>query len=406
MRLRLFRIAFTATAAIGLTYAQPAETKTAEQVYKNITQLKGTPADQLGPAMQFIASSLGVDCAFCHVPGKFEADDKGAKKTARNMIAMTAAINKDAFGGRLQVTCFSCHRGAARPVAVPPVLETDGAPPKPPAPAPATSGAAAPTADEILAKYVSAVGGADAMHKVTSRVMKGSISAGGSDTPIDLFTKAPNKRVSISHMGNSDSYTAFDGAVGWMGNAGRPAREMSAPEAAAAGLDAEFYLALANQGTLSAVTPRPPRNRRRRGVRSVEWHGYRPPRRSPVLRKESGLLVRQVRFADTPVGRNPTQIDYADYRESDGVKVPFRWTLSRPNGRFTIQLSEVKAQRPHRRREIRQACRRREIAAAISPRRPRPSCAPCHDEISEPACPCRIAWTPTAPSFARPPVAR
>lgn len=345
MRQRVIRITFIATAAIGLASAQSAETKTAEQVYKNITHLKGTPADQLGPAMQFIASSLGVDCAFCHVPGKFEADDKGAKKTARNMIAMTAAINKDAFGGRLQVTCFSCHRGATHPVAVPPVLETDGAGPKPPTP-PAAPGAAAPTADEILAGYVSAVGGADAMHKVTSRSMKGSISAGGNDTPIDLFTKAPNKRVSISHIGNSDSYTAFDGTIGWMGNAGRPAREMSAPEAAAAGLDAEFYLPLRIKELYTQL--RRGRPETVAGAECEVLNGTAPGR--PAVRlyfsKESGLLVRQVRFADTPVGRNPTQIDYADYRDSDGVKVPFRWTLSRPNGRFTIQLSEVKANVP------------------------------------------------------------
>ena len=67
--------------------------KTAEEVYKNIVQLIGTPADQLMPAMQFMASSLGAECTFCHVAGKMEADDKGAKKTAREMIAMTAAIN-------------------------------------------------------------------------------------------------------------------------------------------------------------------------------------------------------------------------------------------------------------------------------------------------------------------------
>src|ERR1051326_3656195 len=92
--------------------------KPAEQVYKNIVELKGIPADQVGPAMQFIAASLGVNCEFCHVQGKFEADDKGAKKTARNMIAMQNMINKNSFGGRTQVTCNTCHRGAARPVAV------------------------------------------------------------------------------------------------------------------------------------------------------------------------------------------------------------------------------------------------------------------------------------------------
>jgi len=58
---------------------------------------------------------------------------------------------------------------------------------------------------------------------------------------------------------------------------------------------------------------------------------------------KSGLLVRLVRFADTPMGRNTTQIDYSDYRESGGIQVPFRWTLSRPVARFTIQLSEVKS---------------------------------------------------------------
>jgi hypothetical protein len=62
--------------------------------------------------------------------------------------------------------------------------------------------------------------------------------------------------------------------------------------------------------------------------------------------QSSGLLLRQVRYTDTPVGRNPTQIDYADYREVDGVKVPFRWTLARPNGRFTIQITELKQNVP------------------------------------------------------------
>ena len=69
-----------AALAIAVANGQTGEPKTAEQVYKNITHLKGTPADQLLPGMQFIASSLGVQCSFCHVDGKPEADDKGPKK--------------------------------------------------------------------------------------------------------------------------------------------------------------------------------------------------------------------------------------------------------------------------------------------------------------------------------------
>ena len=73
------------------------------------------------------------------------------------------------------------------------------------------------------------------------------------------------------------------------------------------------------------------------------------PGRPPVrlyFDKQSGLLTRLVRYAETPVGRNPTQIDYADYRDSAGVRIPYRWTLSRPNGRFTIQIKEVQANVP------------------------------------------------------------
>src|SRR5580700_6076655 len=170
----LYRALFVATVTFApIALAQhsldgPAtEAKTVEQVYKNIAQLKGTPAEQLMPAMQVISSSLGVDCSFCHVVGKAELDDKPAKKTARLMMAMVASINAGSFGGRQQVSCYSCHHGVANPANVPPVLETDavraGTNPAPPV-------GAAPTADDVIQKYVTAMGGAEAIRKITSRV--------------------------------------------------------------------------------------------------------------------------------------------------------------------------------------------------------------------------------------------
>jgi hypothetical protein len=266
-----------------------------------------------------------------------EADEKPAKKTAREMMAMTAAINKDAFRGQLQVTCFSCHRGAQRPVNTPPVMESDA--PARPALVPLAPPTGTATADQIVEKYVTALGGADAIRKVNSRIMKGTILAGGNETPIELFTKAPNKRMSIS---NGQSFTAFDGTAGWMGNTGRPARDMSATEAEAAGLDAEFSLAL----RVKEIFPQLRRGRPETigGVECETLNASRPGR--PPVRlwfdRNSGLLLRMVRYAETPMGRNATQIDYADYREIDGVKSPFRWTLSRMNGRFTIQVKEAK----------------------------------------------------------------
>jgi outer membrane lipoprotein-sorting protein len=57
--------------------------------------------------------------------------------------------------------------------------------------------------------------------------------------------------------------------------------------------------------------------------------------------KQSGLLIRMVRYAQSPLGRNPTQIDYSDYRNVAGVKLPFQWVSSTPTGRFTIHLESA-----------------------------------------------------------------
>jgi hypothetical protein len=334
----IFLLAVTALPIL----AQTAEVKTAEQVYKNITELKGTPADQLMPAMQFMSASLGYTCESCHVAGKFEADDKPAKKTARAMIAMTMSINKTAFHGQLQVSCYSCHRGAERPVSMPPVLETDIAPNADAHPATPATRTTPPSADSILEKYVSALGGAENIKKITSRVGQGTISVAGKETPIEVFTKAPNKRVTVTHNATGDSFTAFDGTAGWMGNTGRPAREMSAPESMASGLDAEFYLSLRMKEIFPQL--RAGRPDKIGETEAVSMTGVRPGQ--PPVRfffdANTGLLLRTIRYAETPVGRMPTQIDYLDYREIDGVKFPCRWTLSRANGRFTIQLKEVK----------------------------------------------------------------
>jgi photosynthetic reaction center cytochrome c subunit len=327
--------------------AQTVEVKTAEQVYKNITALKGTPADQLMPAMQFMSASLGVTCDTCHVAGKFDADDKRAKKTAREMIAMTMMINQKAFNAQLQVSCYSCHRGSERPVPMPSVMEADAAMAAPePRPAAPANLATPPTADAILDKYITVLGGADNIRKITSRAGKGTISVAGKESPVEVYTKAPNLRVTVTHNGGNASYTGFDGKAGWMGNTGRAPREMSPAESMASGLDAEFALALRMKEIFPQVRAGRPDKIGETPV--VSLTGTRPGQ--PPVRfffdANSGLLVRMVRSAETPVGRMPTQIDYSDYREIDGIQVPCRWTLSRPNGRFTIHLTDVKQNVP------------------------------------------------------------
>ena len=169
--------------------------------------------------------------------------------------------------------------------------------------------------------------------------MKGTIQTGGSETPIELFTKAPNKRMSISQR---PSYTAFDGTrVGWAVPGVRRAR-CRPSESDGGSIDAEFSLAL----RMKEIFPQLRRGRPETisGVECEVLNGTRPGQASGahVLRQELRAAGAADALRGDAGGPQPTQIDYADYREMDGVKSPLRWTLSRPNGRFTIQVKEAK----------------------------------------------------------------
>src|SRR5690242_11830922 len=204
--------------------------KLAEEEFKNIQALKGIPAEQVIPSMQFIAASLGVECEYCHVAHANEKDDKKTKLTARKMINMMMAINKENFEGHRVVTCYSCHRGSAEPVGTPIITDEEPRPRAEEGNKPGDAKPALPSGEELLDKYLAAIGGAEALHKITSRVQKGTLSAfGGQHFPMELYSKAPDKRVSIMHLQNGDSVTAFDGKQGWLSVPGR-VHMMSAAE--------------------------------------------------------------------------------------------------------------------------------------------------------------------------------
>ena len=328
--------------------------KQAEEQFKNIQVLKGVPADDIFPTMQFITASLGVECEFCHVHNAFEKDDKKNKQTARKMMEMMFAINKDNFEGHREVTCNSCHRGNAVPQAIPAVMteepkeEIKEAESKPMGggPAPEAKENTGPSGEQLIDKYVHAAGGAAAIDKVNSRVMKGTIDFGGKSLPIDIYSKEPDQRISFTRMPEGDSVTAFNGHEGWLGTPGRPPRQMHGGDLDGASMDADLHLATHLKTMFSAVQVR--------GTEKVDDHqtyvvvGQREgkPPIQLYFDQQSGLLVRLVRFGETTLGWLPTQIDYADYRDTSGVEIPYRWTLARPGGRFTIQVSEVQQNVP------------------------------------------------------------
>jgi hypothetical protein len=320
--------------------------QTAAQKYKNIQVLKNIPADELIPSMQFITAALGVDCNFCHVENQgkleFDKDDKKEKKTAREMMQMMFAINKNNFDGEREVTCNTCHRGSAHPQAIPAIL-ADG--PKPEAMHQHdTDPASLPSGAPVFDKYIQAIGGAATLVKVSNRVEKGNaVMPQGPPIPIDIYTKAPDERVSVMHMQKGDSTTAYNGKAGWIYFPGRPLREMSPADQQAAKLDAEaFYpVQLEHEFTELKLDDHSEKVGDRETNVVLGLAKGQPPVKL-YFEKDSGLLVRMVHYADTPLGLNPTQVDFADYREVAGVKTPYRWTIARPSGSFTIQIEDVK----------------------------------------------------------------
>src|SRR5215469_832841 len=202
---------------VAVAYAQIPVThsdKKSSEVFKNVTVLSDIPSDQLLPTMQFITSALGVQCSYCHVEEAFDKDDKEPKQIARRMMRMTLGINAKQFEGHQNVTCYSCHRGSPKPLVTPPVSDsqphllsqraTDPQPNPPDLPKP----------DEIVQKYIAALGGADAIARLTSLHAKGMFDAASIHFPVEIFKKSPDRIATIIHFPSGDSVTASDGGSG------------------------------------------------------------------------------------------------------------------------------------------------------------------------------------------------
>jgi outer membrane lipoprotein-sorting protein len=213
--------------------AAPQE-KTLGQTGKNIQVLKDLPESQLGTVMNFVAASLGKRCDYCHVnkggTWTWESDEKPEKQTGREMMKMVIELNKNNFKGNTAVSCYTCHRGRNSPMSLMPLpVPTPSPRRQPPAGAapggPAAAGQAAatpaptpvmPTADEVLAKYIAAIGGPAAIDKMKTRLIKGTYTGvNGVALPFEVYQKAPDKFYVNVTTPQGTIERAFDGKLGW-----------------------------------------------------------------------------------------------------------------------------------------------------------------------------------------------
>jgi len=338
----------TAASQGGAAQSPPPGVPLTDEVFKSIMVLRGIPVDTFFEAMGMFANAMGNDCTFCHDPRAYFDKTAFAEPTprirrARQMIAMMKAINDQYFGGRTRVTCFTCHGGSSAPKKEPDLALQYGAPMEDPN-AMDFAVDSRFTANQVFDKYLKALGPADRLAGFSSfaaRGMYAGFDTGFNKVPIEIVGKAPGQQAMTIHMFNGISTRTFDGRNGWM-----------------AGPDTPLPLVTLTGGNLDrarleALLSFPA------GIRDAfaQWRVGRTAiddREVQVVQgrvssqpaanfyfDESGLLVRVVRWTETPVGSVPTQIDYADYRDVGGVKFPFTRTVSQTYMQMKVELSDV-----------------------------------------------------------------
>jgi photosynthetic reaction center cytochrome c subunit len=361
---------------VGIASAQSKQ-QLSDEVFKNIQALKGIPVDDFMGTMGIMSAAVGYDCSECHTNAGTElvnwAADNPKKVVARRMVRMVETINKENFSGRQMVTCWSCHHGRDRP-ATTPAMEVVYGPgstemddvllPMP--------GQTPP--EEILDKYIQAIGGAQRLAGLKSYVAKGtSVGFGGfgGGGHVEIFAKFPDQHTTYiqfdAETGRGDNVRAYNGHAGWIKTplAVLNDYELTGGELDGARLDAQLAFpgqikqALTNLRTSLPTTitdlPGPSSQTAKesnagapqeRVVNVVQGSGPRGTLATLYFDKDSGLLVRLVRYGKSPIGRVPTQIDYSDYRDVGGIKMPFHVTFAWLDGRDAIQLSEVQTNVP------------------------------------------------------------
>jgi len=336
---------------------------TAGDAYMNVQVLKDIPSDQLVPSMRYITVALDVTCDFCHDPKSFDSDDKPQKVTARKMMTMMLAINKDNFNGRREVTCYTCHHSNSKAANIPTALAvaaangpggamppTNGGPAGPPAAAPsagnaAPSAASMPTVDDILAKYTAALGGSAAVVKITTLSEKGTTEAParGMHSAMEVLRKAPNKALAILHAPSGDVAEGYNGTMGWQQRPEHGIEDVAGDELVRTRLWAAFIPGLNLKQEFARVQ-----------LAGVDKIGDRDAYRVIAARagggqvrfyfdKESGLLLRISERIESFLGALPQETNYSDYRDVNGVKMPFSVIVAHADGPTIYKWEQIQA---------------------------------------------------------------
>jgi photosynthetic reaction center cytochrome c subunit len=327
----------------------------APDYYKNIKVLKNVPADQLRTQMEYFTASLGVQCNFCHVQGQFDSDENPRKDRARKMMTMVDRFN-DSPSNDITLTCATCHHNRVPPERTPTLAvnmtqpEADAAaaaraaraggpgggqggrgPGGPGGPGgqgrgrgPAPEPKPTETPDALIAKYVQALGGQAALAAAKTRVLEGAQTTRDLQTqPIKVQEKITGEyRVDVATTPNPTVRVSTPSAA-WATGFGPNARDLEGVQAAQVARPTDFGLALNAKTIYASFDVR--RYETIDGKRAVVMDA----RRGPIVNEslyfdvDSGLLLRRVVLTKTAYGNLAEQVDYSDYKDAGGIKIPF-----------------------------------------------------------------------------------
>jgi len=316
--------------------------KTAAQIYKNIQVLKDLRASELDGVMNFMCAALGVGCTYCHT-NPWESDQKTAKIAARRMIQMTRSINVEHFSGNPAITCYTCHRGQHNSVPNPPIdiaftnasVDESG-----------TVKVALTPTNEVIDKYLRAVGDASAIASMKTCVSKGSETTTNRMTPpktvsIEIVQAAPDKLLIARRSASGTTTEGFDGVKGWSRDE-RGTSEIKDSALDRTKKEADFVRYLKIKDTYPQMRVLGKENIDAREVFVVGATSREGDRDKLYFDVASGLLVRKSSAFRTAFGSIPEVMDFSDYRDLSGVKLPFTIRWSRPPFAYVRNFSEIK----------------------------------------------------------------
>ena len=338
----IFTFAFFASIFFVPKGATQTKIETAGQKFKSIKILNDMPANQMGKVMNMMSASLGVNCAFCHASndGDYEKEGFEHKDIARNMLKMTFELNKNYFEGRPEINCNTCHQGKSHPQPSFPLQPTivEERPKQPDK---------KPSVDEILAKYEIALGGKANLAKITSRQIKVQRIEPDGKTFEDEEILQKDGKMSVATIypsKQSGDYTVkeiFDGTTAFkLGNGAKI--ELKSDEIEQIKREAQLFANPNLKTIYQKLDFRFLDKIDGREVYLITASISETQRERLYFDVSTGLLVRRAASTPTILGNFVYQVDYADYKDFGGVKLPTVIKFAVPNIHWTRKVLEVK----------------------------------------------------------------